>query len=101
MKPSTEDKTKGKFHEVKGKIKEEAGKLSMDSKLEAEGKAEKGVGKVQQVIGKVEKVLGREWSDVSCTDTRSTTRLRMRIGRSTEESEPDRDVQQSKGRKLS
>jgi uncharacterized protein YjbJ (UPF0337 family) len=59
MKPSTEDKTKGKFHEVKGKIKEKAGKVSMDSKLEANGKAEKRVGIFQQVIGKVEKVLGK------------------------------------------
>jgi len=59
MKPSTEDKTKGAFHEVKGKIKEKAGKLSMDSKLEAEGNDEQRFGKVQQAIGKVKKFLGK------------------------------------------
>jgi uncharacterized protein YjbJ (UPF0337 family) len=34
MKPSTEDRTQGKLHEVKGKIKEEVGKATNDPDLE-------------------------------------------------------------------
>ena len=30
MKPSTQDRTEGKLHEVKGKIKEEVGKATND-----------------------------------------------------------------------
>jgi uncharacterized protein YjbJ (UPF0337 family) len=37
MKPSTQDKTEGKIHEVKGKIKEEIGKVTSDPNLEGEG----------------------------------------------------------------
>ena len=41
MKPSAQDRTEGKLHEVKGKIKEEAGKAANDHDLEASGNAEK------------------------------------------------------------
>jgi uncharacterized protein YjbJ (UPF0337 family) len=40
MKPSTQDRTEGKIHEVKGKIKEEVGKATDDPdwKSQASGK---------------------------------------------------------------
>jgi uncharacterized protein YjbJ (UPF0337 family) len=53
MKPSTQDKTEGKIHEVKGKIKEEIGKLTKNPNLEGEGLA----GKAQKWVGKVEKAI--------------------------------------------
>ena len=59
MKPSTDDKTTGKLHEVKGAIKEAIGKATDDSELEADGNAEKNAGKVQNWIGKVEKAIGQ------------------------------------------
>lgn len=54
----TEDKTKGKFHEIKGKVKEEVGKLTNSPKLEAEGKDEKNAGKFQKKVGEIKKVFG-------------------------------------------
>ena len=41
MKPSTQDRTEGKVHEVKGKIKEEVGKVTNDPNLEVDGNAKK------------------------------------------------------------
>lgn len=58
MKPSTQDKTQGKLHEVKGAVKQTAGQLSGNPNLEADGRAEKNTGKVQNVVGKVEKAVG-------------------------------------------
>ena len=58
MKPSTDDKTTGKLHEVKGTIKEKVGELTKNPDLEAEGRAEKNAGKVQHWVGKVEKAVG-------------------------------------------
>jgi uncharacterized protein YjbJ (UPF0337 family) len=58
MKQSTEDKAKGRFHEVKGKVKEKVGRATNNPDLEAEGQVEKIGGKVQKKIGQVEKVLG-------------------------------------------
>jgi uncharacterized protein YjbJ (UPF0337 family) len=58
MKPSTDDKTTGKIHEVKGTIKEEIGKITKNPNLEADGRAEKNAGKVQNWVGKVEKAVG-------------------------------------------
>jgi uncharacterized protein YjbJ (UPF0337 family) len=58
MKPSTNDKTTGKLHEVKGAIKQKAGELTKNADLEAEGQAEKTAGKVQNFVGKVEKAIG-------------------------------------------
>jgi uncharacterized protein YjbJ (UPF0337 family) len=58
MKPSTEDKTTGKLHEVKGAIKQNAGELTSNPNLAADGKAEKNAGKVQNVAGKIEKAVG-------------------------------------------
>ncbi|MDR3747072.1 MAG: CsbD family protein [Acidobacteriota bacterium] len=58
MKPSTDDKTTGKLHEVKGTIKQKVGELTRNSDLEAEGRAEKNAGKVQNWVGKVEKAVG-------------------------------------------
>jgi uncharacterized protein YjbJ (UPF0337 family) len=58
MKPSTDDKTIGKLHEVKGAIKQKVGELTENSNLEADGRAEKNAGKVQNFVGKVEKAVG-------------------------------------------
>jgi len=58
VKPSTQDKTEGKLHEVKGKIKEEIGKVTKNPNLEGEGKGEKIAGKVQNRIGHAEQALG-------------------------------------------
>jgi uncharacterized protein YjbJ (UPF0337 family) len=58
MKPSTDDKTTGKLHEVKGAIKQKAGELTSNPNLAADGKAEKNAGKVQKIVGKVEKAIG-------------------------------------------
>jgi uncharacterized protein YjbJ (UPF0337 family) len=58
MKPSTDDKTTGKLHEVKGTIKENIGELTRNPNLEADGRAEKNAGKVQNWVGKVEKAVG-------------------------------------------
>ncbi len=58
MKPSTDDKTTGKIHEVKGTIKEEIGKITKNPNLEADGRAEKNAGKTQNWVGKVEKAVG-------------------------------------------
>ncbi len=58
MKPSTDDKTTGKVHEVKGTIKEKVGELTRNPDLEANGRAEKNAGKLQNWAGKVEKAIG-------------------------------------------
>ena len=58
LKPSTQDRTEGKLHEIKGKIKEEVGKATNDPELEVSGNAEKNAGKVQEWIGRAEKVVG-------------------------------------------
>ena len=58
MKPSTEDKTTGKLHQVKGTIKEKVGELTNDPALEADGRAEKNAGKAQNWVGKVENLVG-------------------------------------------
>ena len=59
MKPSADDKTTGKLHEVKGTLKEKVGELTKNPDLEAEGRAEKNAGKVQNWVGKVEKAVGK------------------------------------------
>ena len=38
MKPSTQDRTEGKLHEVKGQIKEEVGKVTNDPTWKLQGK---------------------------------------------------------------
>jgi uncharacterized protein YjbJ (UPF0337 family) len=58
MKPSTDNKATGKFHEVKGAIKQKAGELTKNPNLEADGRAEKNAGKVQKAVGKIEKAVG-------------------------------------------
>ena len=59
MKPSTDDQTTGKIHEVKGTIKEKVGELTNNPDMEADGNAEKNAGKVQNWFGKVEKSVGQ------------------------------------------
>ena len=58
MRPSTEDKVKGKAQAMKGALKERVGHLSGDPDLENEGTADKVVGKARQVLGKIEKAAG-------------------------------------------
>ena len=58
MKPSTQDRTEGKLHEVKGKGKEGVGKVTHNPDLEVSGNAEKKAGKVQKWIGRAEKAVG-------------------------------------------
>ena len=58
MKPSTEDRTEGKIHEVKGKIKEEIGKVTNKPDLEDAGNVEKNAGKIQEWIGNAERAVG-------------------------------------------
>jgi len=58
MKPSTQDESAGKLHEVTGAIKQKVGEIIKNPNLEADGMAEKNAGKVQNVIGKVEKAVG-------------------------------------------
>jgi uncharacterized protein YjbJ (UPF0337 family) len=58
MKPSTEDRVKGKVQELKGTLKERAGEISKDPDLRDEGTVEKVVGKARQVVGKIEKAAG-------------------------------------------
>jgi uncharacterized protein YjbJ (UPF0337 family) len=58
MKPSTEDKSKGKLREVKGVIRQKAGEVTGNPNLEADGRAEKNAGKVQHAVGKIEKAVG-------------------------------------------
>ncbi len=60
MKPSTDDKTTGKLHEVKGAIKQKAGELTKNPNPEADGKAEKTAEKVKNFVGKVEKAIGNK-----------------------------------------
>ncbi len=58
MKPSTEDKTTGKLHEVKEALKQTVGELTGHPSLEDEGRAEKNTGKIQGWVGIVEKAAG-------------------------------------------
>jgi uncharacterized protein YjbJ (UPF0337 family) len=58
MKPSTQDQTAGKLHELKGAVKQKAGELTKNPNLEVDGMAEKNAGKVQNIVGKVEKAVG-------------------------------------------
>jgi uncharacterized protein YjbJ (UPF0337 family) len=58
MKPSTNDRTAGKVHEIKGAIKQKAGELNRNPNLESDGRAEKNAGKAQNFVGKVEKAVG-------------------------------------------
>ncbi len=58
MKPSTDDTTTGKIHEVKGTIKQKVGEITGNPDLEAEGRAEKNAGKALNWVGKVEKAVG-------------------------------------------
>lgn len=59
MKSSTENKAKGKMHQVKGAIKEGIGIATDDHELEIKGKTETFKGKVQEKVGSIEKILGK------------------------------------------
>ena len=72
MKPSTDDKTTGKLHEVKGTIKEKVGEITNNPDLEADGRAEKNAGKAQNWIGKVEKPSGNKRINIELGDERGS-----------------------------
>ncbi|HUV68891.1 MAG TPA: CsbD family protein [Terracidiphilus sp.] len=57
MKSSSENRAKGKMHEVKGAIKEKLGKVTNDPRLQGEGVGEKIAGKIQNTVGHVQKVV--------------------------------------------
>jgi uncharacterized protein YjbJ (UPF0337 family) len=57
-KPSTQDKTAGKIHEVKGAVKQKIGEITNNPNLRVSGEAEKNLGKAQGLVGKLEKTLG-------------------------------------------
>jgi uncharacterized protein YjbJ (UPF0337 family) len=59
MTTSTEDKNKGRLHEVKGAIKKEAGKVTNNPTLEDKGKVEHAAGKVQHKIGEVKEDVNK------------------------------------------
>ncbi|MFO7713679.1 MAG: CsbD family protein [Desulfosarcina sp.] len=59
MKPGTQDKAEGKWHQVKGKIKQGVGKTVGNRDLEAEGQAENVGGKVQEKTGEIKNVGGK------------------------------------------
>jgi uncharacterized protein YjbJ (UPF0337 family) len=59
MKLSTQDRLKGKLHEVKGAFKEKVGQATDNRNLAAKGQAEKFAGKAQKKIGQIEKVFER------------------------------------------
>jgi uncharacterized protein YjbJ (UPF0337 family) len=57
MKPSTQDQTEGKAHELKGKVKEKVGQVTNNPNLAAEGQDENLAGKIQKKVGQIEKVF--------------------------------------------
>ena len=57
MKTSTEDKSKGRCHEVTDAIKEEVGKATNNCCLETKGKIEKNAGKLQHQVGVAEEAI--------------------------------------------
>jgi uncharacterized protein YjbJ (UPF0337 family) len=57
MKPSTQDQTEGKLHELKGKVKEKVGQVTNNPNLAAQGQDEKLAGKIQKKVGQIEKVF--------------------------------------------
>ena len=59
MKPSTNDRVKGKLREVEGALKEAVGAAAKDRDLQIRGKVEKNVGKAQGALGRVEKAVGK------------------------------------------
>jgi uncharacterized protein YjbJ (UPF0337 family) len=58
MKPSTDDKTTGKLHEVKGTIKMKISQFTKNPGLEADSRSEKNAGKIQNWVGKIGKAVG-------------------------------------------
>lgn len=59
MKPSTNDRVKGKSREVEGALKEAVGEAAKNRDLEIRGKVEKNVGKAQGALGRAEKAVGK------------------------------------------
>ena len=57
MKPSSQDQTEGKLHELKGKVKEKVGQVTGNPNLAAQGQDEKLAGKIQKKVGQIEKVF--------------------------------------------
>jgi uncharacterized protein YjbJ (UPF0337 family) len=57
MKPSAQDQTEGKLHELKGKVKEKLGQVTSNPDLATEGQDENLAGKIQKKVGQIEKVF--------------------------------------------
>jgi len=57
MTSGTEDKIKGKFHEVKGDVKEKLGQATDNPDLQAEGQDENLAGKIQKKVGQIKTVF--------------------------------------------
>ena len=70
MKPSTQDRTAGKLHEVKGKIKEEIGKATNDPNLEVSGKRRKRMAKFRNGSAGPKRLSANK--DVSTTSSRNS-----------------------------
>jgi uncharacterized protein YjbJ (UPF0337 family) len=60
IRQSTEDKSKGKFHEVKDKRKEKVGRAADKPHLEVKGQDKRIGGRIQNKIGEGEETLGAE-----------------------------------------
>ncbi|HKM68005.1 MAG TPA: CsbD family protein [Candidatus Acidoferrum sp.] len=60
MKPSTKDKTKGKFHQLKGALKAKVGKATNNRRLQAAGIGEEVAGQIQLKLGKAETILEKQ-----------------------------------------
>ena len=57
MTQSTQDRIKGKLHELKGNVKETAGQATNNPDLTAEGRGEHLAGTIQKKIGRIEEVF--------------------------------------------
>jgi uncharacterized protein YjbJ (UPF0337 family) len=60
IRQSTQDKSKGRFHEVKGTLKEKVGRAANQPNSEAKGQHERIGGRIQKKIGEEEEILGEE-----------------------------------------
>ena len=73
MKPSTDDKARGKLREAKGTIKEKVGRMINNPELEADGKAEKNAGKAQNWVGQGRESYRAIRASTSSLETREAT----------------------------
>ena len=60
IRQSTQDKSKGRFHEVKGNLKEKVGRAANKPHAEVKGQRERIGGRIPKKIGEGEEILGEE-----------------------------------------